>query len=264
MAETPQQDLSRREFEALFPGFSAAMRSLRANGFQQVTIHEGQEFPQIRGFVQTGPSVLSSYNNEIGPAIPAIDSINGDGIGGGGYADPGEGGDGGSGGNPGQENRYSCVNGQCVEDPDGVYIDLVECRETGCTGAPTVDDPGTGIPTSSGCPCPTTPFMAELISVGSVTVVAGRDCYEYGFQEVVRNTTGFGYVAATGGKTSATYGLAHNMYEQTVDNNGGNTPPTGVTVTRKAYPLSIVFMALDVNNKPWFSAANPTTVTCPP
>ena len=111
MAETPQQDLSRREFEALFPGFSAAMRSLRANGFQQVTIHEGQEFPQIRGFVQTGPSVLSSYNNEIGPAIPAIDSINGDGIGGGGYADPGEGGDGGSGVGGSGGRSFASING---------------------------------------------------------------------------------------------------------------------------------------------------------
>ena len=264
MSETPQQDLARREFEALHPSFSNAIRSLRQAGFQQNTLQSGQEFPEIRGFVQTGPSVLNSVSNEVGPAGPAIDSVNGDGVGGGGYSDPGEGGDGGSGGNPGQENRYSCVNGQCVEDADGVYIDLVECRETGCTGAPTVDDPGTGISSGGGCPCPTTPFLAELTSVGSATTIGGRDCYAYTFQEAARATTGFGYQIVAGGKTSTTYGVAHNMYEYTVDNNGGNTPPTGVTLTRKPYPLSLVTMALDPNGKPWFCAPNPTTVTCPP
>jgi hypothetical protein len=263
MSETPQQDLARREFEGLHPSFSEAIRNLRRMGFQQNTLQEGQQFPEIRGFVQTGPSVLNSVSNDVGPAIPAIDSINGDSVGGGGYADPGEGGDGGSGGNPGQENRYSCVSGQCVEDADGIYFDIAACRDSGCTGAPTVDDPGTGV-VGVGCPCPTTPFMALINSVSASTTFAGRTCYEYGFQEVVRQTTGFGYTPLAGGKTSTTYGLAHNMYECTVDDDGANTPPTGVTVTRNPYPLSIVFMALDSNNKPWFSMPNPLTTVCPP
>ena len=273
-----QQDMALREFEKIFARLSLEIKKMRADGFQQVTLQEGREFPLMMGYQQTGPSIMNNYTtNQQGPAIPPINGGNNGGGGGpgGGGSSPGEGGNGGGGGGGGGDNgtetRFSCIDGQCVADADGVYLDLEECRDAGCTAASTSESEGTGGSSSSSssssggsCTCPVYSIMAELLTATGPTLVGGNSVWTYTWQQVDRPAAGAGWIATVGGRTSGVYGAAYNQYEVSVPDNGGNIPPTGVTLTRLQYPLSIVPIFFDANNRPWFSMPNPLQAVCPP
>jgi hypothetical protein len=262
-----QQDLANREFEKIIPGLSGDITKMRRSGFQQVTVVEGLEFPIPMGYVQTGPSVFNNYTNQVGPGIiPIITPIQPGGPGGGtfgpGEGGPGEGGGDGTGG-PGEEARFSCVENQCIPDPDGAFFELGECQESGCDPDRNEDDVNGNNGPRGSSPVALNPFMAELTSASGPSVFGGKSRWEYGWIEVQRIGASFGWVAVTNGRTSTVYGLAHNQYEVSVADNGGNVAPSGVTVTRLQYPLSVVPMHLDANNRAWFCLPNPLQTECP-
>lgn len=264
-----QQELANREFERIVPGMSDGITGMRMKGFQQVTLVAGLEFPMMNGYVQTGPSVFNNYTtNQVGPGITQIVTPVQPGGAGGGDFGPGEGGsgDGGGGdgtGGPGEEARFSCVDDQCVPDPDGAFYELGECQESGCDSNRNEDDVNGNNGSGGGSPPALNPFMAELLTASGPSISGGKSRWDYTWVEVERLSSGYGWATVVNGRTSTVYGVAHNQYEVSVNDNGANVVPTGVSVNRRQYPLSVVPMHLDRNNRAWFCLPNPLETICP-
>ena len=105
--------------------------------------------------------------------------------------------------------------------------------------------------------------MAELLAASGPTLVGGYKVWTYTWRQVDRPTSGAGWTTTVGGRTSTVYGSAYNQYEVSVPDDGGNIPPAGVTITRLQYPLSVVPMFFDLNDRPWFAMPNPLQTVCP-
>jgi hypothetical protein len=263
-----------REFEQILPVFSQAFTQRMTSGFQIVTLAPGLKFVD-----PTSYSAPGSAPNQTGPSLPAQFFMpGGNGFGDTSFAffnvvgnpattaiSPTA--------NPGsvppvgpeEKLRYSCVSGKCLQDPNGLFLGIDECLTDGCGslsggglgGGGGID--GSGGSGSGGCDCGFGPshttFKAEITSASApYTSPIGSSYYLYGWTEVT---------ARTNPRTSATGGLAINEHEYSVANNGGNTPPTGSTLTRLTIPVGArVPMFIDEAGAHWFHMVNPLQVNC--
>lgn len=182
-----QQELADREFERIVPGISPGIRNFQMQGFQQVTLVDGQVFPSITGYVQTGPSIVNSYNNQQTP--PGVTSIlnpiiftgsEGGNCGCFPDGDPGP---------PHGSQRHTQVNGQCIPDPDGQFLDLEECQED--VGGEDTDENGIVIVSGSGGGGVSFPYIhARLTARSTSTNPSFTGHFLWDWQEVFITSAG--------------------------------------------------------------------------
>lgn len=250
MADEQLNDAN-REFEQIVPSFAGPVTQRFVDGFQVRTI-----VPGIRMIGATAYSSPGDASGQFGPS-PATNLFL---MGANGLGDPGAlifnlfsnpptptvp--------NPGTEPpigpeerlRYSCLSGQCIQDPNGIYYGIDECQASGC-GA---ESSGGG----GGCDCgyglSHTVFKGEIVGSSGPFTVSGKNYWLYSFNEV-------------GGSSRS--GTMYNEYELTVANTGSNIGPAGAVIQRRPVPtLEIVPVFIDETGLYWFHEQNPLQVTCP-
>jgi hypothetical protein len=245
-----------REFEQIEPRFSDDLVRRVTDSFQIRTITPGLKFIGTTAYTspgsppQLGPSPITNVfvggsggqgdpgtviyniiNNPPNPTVP----------------------------NPGTEPpigpeeriRYSCLSGLCIQDPNGAFLGIDECLQSGCGSGG-----GGGGGGGTGCDCgfgvSHTVFEAQITgtSAGPLTV-SGRTYWQYTWSEV------------GGARTSTALGSAVNQYEISVDDDGDNSPPATATLARKRIPNGEnVAMYISDLGVPWFVQENPLTVVC--
>lgn len=264
MSDTNEQlDSANREFELIRPTMSESFVRRLTDGFQVRTVA-----PPLNFIGPTAYSSPGSVPNQVGPTPMTNVFLGGmTGVG-----DPGSvflgiinnppnptvp--------NPGTEPpvgpeerlRYSCLSGKCIQDPNGAYYGLDECLAAGCTA----DSGGGTDNTSQGCNCGYGPlhtvFKARINGITCAAgglVTSGKHYWTYSWTEVGALGTS---------RSSFTLGDAVNEHELTIPDNGGNTPPSTASLTRKRIPDdAIVPMMVDLSGVPWFHFPNPLQVTC--
>lgn len=104
-------------------------------------------------------------------------------------------------------------------------------------------------------------FLAQLTAASSQAAVSGRNWWTYEWKEVERDDTGGTFSDVDFGRNSSKNGVAWNVYETSVDNDGGNT--VGTTVTRLVVPMdAVVPMTIESTGRAVFWFPNPVQV-CP-
>ena len=265
-------NIAGREFDQIVPGFSAPYMGRISQGFQINTISSGLRFVDSVPYTasgdvpgQVGPSAVSSFmgfgsdgsGTGAGPINffnivnnpPTSGTANPESV-------PAIG--------PEERIRYSCVDGTCLQDPNGIYLRIDECLAGGCL--PGGGGGGGGGECEDCCECnhgtTHTIFKAKILNVISETGLTGGTCvgkyWEYTWIELL---------APSSTATARSYALsgdkAYNVYECSIPDSGGNTVPSGSTIVRKRIPNNaIVPMYLDEEGKPWFHMENPLQVTC--
>lgn len=244
-----------REFEQIAPSQSDALTQRVTDSFQIRTITPGLSFIGTTAYTspgsppQLGPSPITNvfvggsggqgdpgtviYNIVNNPPNPTVPNPG---------TEPPIG--------PEERIRYSCLSGLCIQDPNGAFLGIDECLQSGCgTG-------GGGGGGGTGCDCGFGPshtvFKAQItgFSAGPLTT-SGRTYWEYTWTEI------------GGIRTSVAYGSAINQYEISVDNDGDNSPPPTATLSRLRIPNGDqVAMYLTVTGIPWFVQENPLSVNC--
>lgn len=261
MSNNPEQlDTANREFEQIGPSVSTVLSQRLTQGFQIATISPGLKF-----LGPTNYSAPGSVPNQTGPSLAAnFFSGGGDGFGDSspmffnvinnpplsGTANP----ESVPATGPEEKIRYSCVDGRCLQDPNGDYLGLEECLAAPCisSGGGPGDDP---------CDCGYGPsltiFKARITGITNTepgSSSGGKTYWTYSFTEVTAGTP----------RTNVTLGSpARNEHELTMPNNGGNSVPAGTTITRKRIPNdAVVPLFLDEDGIPWFHFINPLGITC--
>lgn len=104
-------------------------------------------------------------------------------------------------------------------------------------------------------------FAAKITSSALQTPVLGRAWWEYDWIEVERSASGGSWTTVNYGRSSTRQGKAWNAYELSIDNDGGNIGPAGVS--RLEYPIdAIVPMYIDPAGRAWFNEVNPIEISC--
>ena len=104
-------------------------------------------------------------------------------------------------------------------------------------------------------------FLAQITAATSQTPVSSRNWWTYAWKEVERDDTGGTVSDVDFGRSSSKNGVAWNIYEVSVNNDGGNT--VGTTVTRLVVPTdAVVPMTIESTGRAVFWFPNPVQV-CP-
>lgn len=253
-----------REFDSLVASLSRFLNDRLRTGFQINTIREGTTFYGSRPYFapgsypnQTGPSAMSgglepmtfglgdsppmTFNlmEMVFSGLPSSPTANPESV-------PPTG--------PEESIRYSCVDGRCIQDPNGQYYGIEECQESGCSIGPGTDPDGGGGTTIIPSGQAYSTFKAEITGSSGPTTTGGKNYWTYSWIEITtlgnaRNSTDDGY--------------ALNEFELTVANSGGNIVPASATLTRLKIPTGTrLDMNIDELGAAWFCLPNPLEVTC--
>lgn len=106
-------------------------------------------------------------------------------------------------------------------------------------------------------------FIARVDAVGLGSAPGDlRTWWTYSWEEYERTSVVGAFVLVPHGRTSVRSGNAINLYELSVDDDGGNVGPA--TQIRLAIPgRSYVEMHLDPSGRAWFDRMNPVEIVCP-
>lgn len=264
MANPEELDQANREFELLRPGQSQPLTVRMRTAFQIQTVTDG--LPNIGGTAytppgsmpyQTGPSAAAPFM-PAGGSNPSL-ILNMFSSGGGGSAGPSHpesvpptG--------PEEKLRYSCVDGKCIQNPNGDFEGIDECLTSDC------DTVGGG--SAPDCECPWGPtetcFKAQIQGITcagtGLTSLALTTYWTYSWIEVLPVGSVMVPRQSSGGSG---FGDALNAYELSVADDGENEVPASATITRKRIPdFSLLLLTLDSVGDPWFSFPNPLKVVC--
>lgn len=304
MANESELDLANREFEQISPGYTPSMSDRLRQAFQVYTITPGLPNIGQRAFTapgdapyQTGPSVAataispgSSTGGEGGlPGSINLITVGGPPISGPVHpgSEPPVG--------PEESLRYACVDGVCLQDPNGLYYGLDECLadECGLSGGgggdgddsdPSIVDPPGPIQcydravhctfaamilgVTDDSPLHPSPTCDLEGTTGSSRL--NRQYWKYEWIEVEALDTeretwctplASGFTPRSGDEASGTWAI--NIYEHGVEDSGGSIAVASTTITRLPIPtFSLVTMHIDQFGQAWFCQPNPLQIEC--